>query len=121
MQLLFRCVLSLRRRRPSCMDNRCPCDLRAPAPRPGHEAAHVERWDRRDGRILRYKRRRSLVARGSALEIKELKSFCMVARLGSFSKASQMLAMGQSAVTKHIQRLAGELGEALVERGGRPI
>jgi DNA-binding transcriptional LysR family regulator len=55
------------------------------------------------------------------LEIKELKSFCMVARLGSFSKASQMLAMGQSAVTKHIQRLEAELGEELVERGGRPI
>src|ERR1700760_631781 len=122
MQLLFRCVLSM-----DCEEGGLRVwtiaarDLRAPAPRPGHEAAHVERWDRRDGRILRYKRRRSLVARGSALEIKELKSFCMVARLGSFSKASQMLAMGQSAVTKHIQRLEGELGEALVERGGRPI
>src|ERR1700755_2318596 len=61
----------------------------------GSSAAHGGGWDRRDGRILRYKRRRSLIARGSALEIKELKSFCMVARLGSFSKASQMLAMGQ--------------------------
>lgn len=55
------------------------------------------------------------------MEIKELKSFCMVARLGSFSKASQMLAMGQSAVTKQVKRLEVELGEELVERGSRPI
>jgi LysR family transcriptional regulator, putative pyruvate carboxylase regulator len=55
------------------------------------------------------------------LEIKELKSFCIVAKLGSFSKASQMLAMGQSAVTKQVKRLEVELGEELVERGSRPI
>ena len=36
------------------------------------------------------------------MEIKELKSFCIVAKLGSFSKASQILAMGQSAVTKQV-------------------
>ena len=55
------------------------------------------------------------------MEIKELKSFCIVAKLGSFSKASQMLAMGQSAVTKQVKRLEVELGEELVERGSRPI
>ena len=55
------------------------------------------------------------------MEIKELKSFCIVAKLGSFSKASQMLAMGQSAVTKQVKRLEVELGAELVERGSRPI
>jgi DNA-binding transcriptional LysR family regulator len=55
------------------------------------------------------------------LDIKELKSFCMVARLGSFSKASEALGLGQPAVTKHVQRLEAELGRELLERGQRPL
>jgi DNA-binding transcriptional LysR family regulator len=56
-----------------------------------------------------------------ALEIKELRSFCMVAKLGSFSKASEALGLGQPAVTKHVQRLETELGRSLLERGLRPL
>jgi LysR family transcriptional regulator, putative pyruvate carboxylase regulator len=45
----------------------------------------------------------------------------MVAKLGSFSKASEALGLGQPAVTKHIQRLETELGRSLLERGLRPL
>ncbi|WP_170149660.1 LysR family transcriptional regulator [Rhodoplanes roseus] len=55
------------------------------------------------------------------MEIKELKSFCMVAKLASFSKASAALGIGQPAVTKHVKRLEAELGRTLVERGLRPL
>lgn len=54
------------------------------------------------------------------MDLKELQSFCMVARLRSFSKASQSLGIGQPAVTKHIHRLEAELGKSLIERGTRP-
>jgi len=55
------------------------------------------------------------------LDIKELRSFCMVAKIGSFSKASQALGLGQPAVSKHIQRLESEIGKSLFERGMRPL
>jgi DNA-binding transcriptional LysR family regulator len=55
------------------------------------------------------------------MDIKELRSFCMVAKLGSFSKASQALDLGQPAVTKHVQRLEQEVGRSLFERGARPL
>ncbi len=55
------------------------------------------------------------------MEIKELKSFCMVVKLGSFSKASKALGLGQPAVSKHVQRLEAELGRPLLERGARPL
>jgi DNA-binding transcriptional LysR family regulator len=45
----------------------------------------------------------------------------MVAKLGSFSKASEALGLGQPAVTKHVQRLETELGRSLLERGQRPM
>jgi DNA-binding transcriptional LysR family regulator len=55
------------------------------------------------------------------LDIKELRSFCMVAKLGSFSKASEALGLGQPAVTKHVQRIETEVGRSLFERGMRPL
>jgi DNA-binding transcriptional LysR family regulator len=55
------------------------------------------------------------------MDIKELRSFCMVAKFGSFSKASQALELGQPAVTKHVQRMEAELGHSLFERGMRPL
>ena len=55
------------------------------------------------------------------MDVKELKSFCMVVKLGSFSKASKALDLGQPAVSKHIQRLEAELGRPLLERGARPL
>ncbi|WBY03017.1 LysR family transcriptional regulator [Ramlibacter tataouinensis] len=55
------------------------------------------------------------------MDIKELRSFCMVAKLGTFSKASAALNLGQPAVTKHVQRLESELGRSLFERNMRPL
>ncbi|MES2632974.1 MAG: LysR family transcriptional regulator [Pseudomonadota bacterium] len=55
------------------------------------------------------------------VDIKELKSFCMVAKLASFSKASEAIGLGQPAVSKHVQRLEKEIGRALFERGMRPL
>lgn len=45
----------------------------------------------------------------------------MVVKLGSFSKASKALDLGQPAVSKHIQRLEAELGRQLLERETRPL
>jgi LysR family transcriptional regulator, putative pyruvate carboxylase regulator len=55
------------------------------------------------------------------MDIKELRSFCMVAKLGSFSKASDALGLGQPAVTKHVQRLETEIGRSLLQRDLRPM
>jgi LysR family transcriptional regulator, putative pyruvate carboxylase regulator len=55
------------------------------------------------------------------MDIKELRSFCMVAKLGSFSKASEALGLGQPAVTKHVQRLETEIGRSLLQRDLRPM
>lgn len=55
------------------------------------------------------------------MEIKELRSFCMVAKLGSFSRASEALGLGQPAVTKHIKRLEAEIGRDLFMRDTRPF
>ena len=45
----------------------------------------------------------------------------MVAKLGSFSRASEALGLGQPAVTKHVQRLEAEIGQELLKRGTRPF
>jgi len=45
----------------------------------------------------------------------------MVVKLGSFSKASKALGLGQPAVSKHVQRLEAELDRQLLERGSRPL
>jgi DNA-binding transcriptional LysR family regulator len=55
------------------------------------------------------------------MDIKELESFFMVAKLRSFSKASQALQIGQPAATKHIRKLESELGRTLFQRDERPI
>jgi len=55
------------------------------------------------------------------MDLKELESFCMVARLRSFSQASQALKIGQPAVTKHVRRLEDQLGKALFQREARPV
>lgn len=55
------------------------------------------------------------------MEIKELRSFCMVAKLGSISRASEALGVGQPAVTKHIRRLEAEIGRKLFLRDTRPF
>ena len=55
------------------------------------------------------------------MELRELKSFCTVARLRSITKASDHLNLGQPAVTGHIKRLENELGTELFDRLKRPI
>ena len=55
------------------------------------------------------------------LEIRELRSFCMAARLRSISRAAERLGIGQPTVTTHIQKLEGELSTVLFDRVKRPI
>ncbi len=55
------------------------------------------------------------------MEIRELKSFCDVARLRSISKAADHLDMGQPTVTTHVKKLEQELGVVLLDRIKRPI
>lgn len=50
-----------------------------------------------------------------------LSSFETVARLGSFSAAAQELSLTQSAISKQIGALEGQLGVALFERTGRGV
>ncbi len=55
------------------------------------------------------------------LEIRQLRSFCVVAALRSISKASIEMGISQPTVTIHIGGLEEELGVKLFERGRRPI
>ncbi len=51
----------------------------------------------------------------------KMQVFLTVARLGSFSKASRRLSLGQTAVSFHINKLENELGSKLFTRNGRTI
>lgn len=55
------------------------------------------------------------------MELRELRSFCTAAKLGGISKAADELGLGQPTVTTHIRKLEREMGEALFDRGKRPI
>ena len=55
------------------------------------------------------------------MEIRQLKTFVMIARLGSFTKAADVLGYVQSALTAQVQNLEEELGTVLFERFGRQI
>ncbi len=55
------------------------------------------------------------------MEIRELRSFCMAARLRSISRAAERLGIGQPTVTTHIKKLEGELNTVLFDRVKRPI
>lgn len=55
------------------------------------------------------------------MEIRELRSFCVAARLRSISKAAESLDLGQPAVSTHIKKLERELGTPLFDRVRRPI
>ena len=55
------------------------------------------------------------------MEIRELRSFCMAARLRSVSRAAERLGIGQPTVTTHIKKLEGELNTVLFDRVKRPI
>lgn len=55
------------------------------------------------------------------MNIRELKSFCMVVKLGSFSEAAKTLGIGQPSISKHVQRLESKIGHPLIERDSRPL
>ena len=55
------------------------------------------------------------------MEIRELKSFIVAAKLSSISKAADALNVGQPTVTSHIKRLENSLGIILFDRVKRPI
>lgn len=55
------------------------------------------------------------------MDIRELRSFCNVARLRSVSKAAKHLSLGQPTVTTHLKKLEDELSVVLFDRVKRPI
>ncbi|QDR82348.1 LysR family transcriptional regulator [Sporomusa termitida] len=55
------------------------------------------------------------------MEIRQLKTFITIVKLGSFSQAAQFLGYTQSTVTTHIQLLEKELATALFERFGHQL
>lgn len=55
------------------------------------------------------------------MEIRQLKTFITIVKLGSFSQAAQFLGYTQSTVTTHIQLLEKELDTALFERFGHQL
>lgn len=55
------------------------------------------------------------------MDLRELRSFAMVARHGSFSRAARELFVGQPAVSQHVRRLESELGLELLNRTTRSV
>lgn len=55
------------------------------------------------------------------MEIRQLKTFISIVKLGNFSQAAHFLGYTQSTVTTHIQLLEKELGTLLFERFGQQI
>ena len=55
------------------------------------------------------------------VELRQLRSFCVAARLRSISKAAVELELGQPTVTSHIKKLEEEMGLQLFDRVRRPI
>ena len=55
------------------------------------------------------------------MDVKELRSFSIAARLRSISRAAELLDVGQPTVSTHIKKLEQELGTPLFDRIRRPI
>jgi DNA-binding transcriptional LysR family regulator len=55
------------------------------------------------------------------MEFTYLKTFREVARLGSFTRAAEVLGYAQSSITAQIQKLEDSYGAVLVERFGRSM
>ena len=55
------------------------------------------------------------------MELRQLRSFAVAARLRSISRAADELDVGQPTVTTHIKKLEDELGVVLFDRVKRPI
>jgi LysR family transcriptional regulator, nitrogen assimilation regulatory protein len=60
-------------------------------------------------------------ARGTAIDIRELRYFVQVARAGSVSRASVVLNVAQSALSRQLMKLEEELGVTLLVRHGRGV
>nr|WP_280146922.1 LysR family transcriptional regulator [Priestia megaterium]MDH3171300.1 LysR family transcriptional regulator [Priestia megaterium] len=55
------------------------------------------------------------------MDLRTIKTFQTIARLGSFQKAAEELKYVQSTVTMQIQKLESDLGVKLIERGKKYI
>ena len=55
------------------------------------------------------------------MELRELRSFCVAAKVRSITKAANLLGIGQPAVSKHVSTLEREMGQPLFDRVARPI
>jgi DNA-binding transcriptional LysR family regulator len=55
------------------------------------------------------------------MELRQLKTFAVIAKLGSFIQAADKLGYAQSTITSHIQILENEMGVRLFERLGHRI
>ncbi len=55
------------------------------------------------------------------MDIFQLRTFCTVARTGSFTEAAKMLDLSQPGVSRQVQRLEQEIGGRLLVRGGRGV
>src|SRR4051812_638520 len=55
------------------------------------------------------------------LDVRRMRVLSEVAARGSFSAAAEALSLTQSAVSQHVAALEREVGQALVERGTRPV
>jgi DNA-binding transcriptional LysR family regulator len=53
--------------------------------------------------------------------LKQLRAFCMSAKLGTFSRAAEALFLSQPSISLQIGALERELGVALIERGSRRV
>jgi DNA-binding transcriptional LysR family regulator len=58
---------------------------------------------------------------GGTMELRQLSTFCMVARMMSFSRAAEALGYVQSSITAQMQGLEEELGVRLFDRLGKRV
>ena len=71
--------------------------------------------------MISYINLHDIYVRRMTMELRELRSFCVAARLRSISKAAEELDIGQPTVTTHVKKLEAELGTDLFDRVKRPI
>lgn len=55
------------------------------------------------------------------MDLKRLRYFVAVARLGSFTRAAEALSMAQPPLSQRIQELENEVGAVLLDRDSRPV
>jgi LysR family transcriptional regulator, hydrogen peroxide-inducible genes activator len=58
---------------------------------------------------------------GHIMEINHIRSFCAVARAGSFTRAAEELGIAQPSLSQQIQTLEKKIGMPLFERMGRSV